>query len=281
MDAYIYWNIRPEILQFGPLTVRWYGLFFAILFAIGYVIARWQFRVEHKDESQLDSLLVYVVIGTIVGARLGHCLFYEPGYYLSHPLEILKVWEGGLASHGGALGVMIAVWLFSRKRPGMPFLWLLDRIVVPTALGGSLIRLGNLFNSEILGGPTHLPWGIIFARVDQVPRHPAQLYESISYLFVFIGLMLVYRRLKAETPRGLLLGLFFVSVFTFRFLIEFVKERQAAYEANLPLSVGQLLSIPFILGGAVLVWRAVRTGKIPAPRTEPARRPGLPGHKAK
>lgn len=281
MTAYIYWNVRPEIFQFGPLTVRWYGLFFAILFAIGYVIARWQFRVEQKDESQLDSLLVYIVIGTIVGARLGHCLFYEPGYYLSHPLEILKVWEGGLASHGGALGVMIAVWLFSRRRPGMPFLWLLDRIVVPTALGGSLIRLGNFFNSEILGGPTHLPWGTIFARVDLVPRHPAQLYESISYLLVFIGLMLVYRRLKAKTQRGLLLGLFFVSVFTFRFLIEFVKERQAAYEANLPLSVGQLLSIPFIVAGAALVWRAVRTGKSPAPQTKPAPRPRLPGHKAK
>lgn len=263
MLAYIYWNVRPEIVQFGPFTVRWYGLFFAILFAVGYLIARWQFRIEHKDEGQLDSLLVYVVIGTIVGARLGHCLLYEPDYYLRHPLEILKVWEGGLASHGGALGVLLAVYLFSRKRPELPFLWLLDRIVVPTALGGSLIRLGNLFNSEILGEPTHLPWGFVFLRVDAVPRHPAQLYESISYLLVFVALLLIYRRLKQHTPRGLLLGLFLVSVFTFRFLIEFVKERQADYEANLPLSVGQLLSIPFIVAGGVLVWRAVRRGKSP------------------
>ena len=260
MIGYIYWNVRPEIIQFGPFVVRWYGLLFAILFAIGFVIVRWMFRLENKDERQLDSLLVYVVIGTIVGARLGHCLLYEPGYYLRHPLEILKVWEGGLASHGGALGVVVAVYWFCRRRPELPFLWLLDRIVVPTALGGSLIRLGNLFNSEILGEPTHVPWAFVFERVDMVPRHPAQLYESVSYLLVFVVLMAMYRRLKAQTPRGLLLGVFLILVFTFRFLIEFVKERQASYEANLPLSVGQLLSLPFIAAGVLLVWRASRPG---------------------
>lgn len=263
--AYIYWNVRPEIVQLGPLVVRWYGLFFALLFAIGYAIARWQFRAEHKDEKQLDTLLVYVVIGTIVGARLGHCLLYEPDYYLRHPVEILKVWKGGLASHGGAVGVIFAVWLFSRRRPDFSFLWLLDRIVVPTALGACLIRVGNLFNSEILGEPTRLPWAFIFARAEEhpVPRHPAQLYESISYLIVFIALLLIYRRLKSQTPRGLLLGLFLISVFTIRFFIEFVKQRQADYEANLPLSVGQMLSIPFIAAGVVLVWRALRATRRP------------------
>ncbi len=264
----IYWDVRPELVQLGPITVRWYGLFFAILFAIGYLIARWQFRLEHKDLNTLDSLLVYMIVGTIVGARLGHCLFYDPGYYLRHPMEILRVWEGGLASHGGALGVLLAIYLYCRRHPDQPYLWLLDRVVVPTALGGSLIRLGNLFNSEILGDPTHLPWAFVFLRVDRVPRHPAQLYESVSYALIFVGLLLVYRKFRERTPRGLLVGLFLVSVFTMRFLIEFVKERQASYESNLPLSVGQWLSIPFIVAGLVLLWRARRPQNV---RPDPVR----------
>jgi phosphatidylglycerol---prolipoprotein diacylglyceryl transferase len=255
--AYIYWDVRPVLVQFGPLAVRWYGLFFALLFAIGYAIARWEFRIEHKDVTTLDSLLVYMVLGTIIGARLGHCLFYEPDFYLSHPVEILKIWHGGLASHGGALGNLIAIYLYSRRHPDQPYLWLLDRVVVPTALGGCFIRLGNLFNSEILGTPSHLPWAFIFAREDLVPRHPAQLYESLAYLLVFFGLLWVYHRLRDRTPPGLLLGLFLLSVFTFRFLIEFVKQRQADYGHNMPLSVGQLLSLPFILAGIVFTWRAL------------------------
>src|SRR5512140_440751 len=151
--AYIYWSVRPEIFQLGPLAVRWYGLFFALLFAIGYMIGRWEFRSEHKSAENLDTLLIYVVAGTIIGARLGHCFFYEPAYFLRHPLEIFAVWQGGLASHGGALGVLTALYLYSRHHPGQPYLWLLDRVVVPTALGGCFIRLGNLFNSEIIGEP--------------------------------------------------------------------------------------------------------------------------------
>lgn len=268
----IYWDVSPDLVQLGPITVRWYGLLFAILFAIGYLIARWQFRIEHKDINSLDSLLVYMIVGTIVGARLGHCLFYDPAYYLRHPLEILRVWEGGLASHGGAIGVLLAIYLYTRRHPDQPFLWLLDRVVVPTALGGSLIRLGNLFNSEILGTPSNLPWAFVFLRVDRVPRHPAQLYESAAYLVIFIALLLVYRHYRGETPRGLLVGLFFVSVFTMRFLIEFVKQRQAAYENNLPLSVGQWLSIPFILAGFALLWRALPRQKQSTPATAPIRR---------
>ncbi|HEV2394213.1 MAG TPA: prolipoprotein diacylglyceryl transferase [Verrucomicrobiae bacterium] len=259
--AYIFWNVQPEAFHLGPLTVRWYGLFFAALFAIGYLIARWQFRIEHKNETDLDTLLVYIVAGTIVGARLGHCLFYDPAYYLQNPLEILEVWKGGLASHGGALGVLIAIYLYCRRRPDQPYLWLLDRVVVPTALGGCFIRLGNLFNSEILGTPTHVPWAFIFHREDDMPRHPAQLYEAVAYALVFILLLLLYRRYRAATPRGLLLGTFLVSVFSFRFLIEFVKQRQAAYEQNFLISVGQWLSIPFIIAGVVLLWRALKTKK--------------------
>lgn len=266
--AYIYWDVRPEIVQFGPFMLRWYGLIFALLFAIGYVIVRWQYRLEHKDQQSLDSALVYMILGSIIGARLGHCFFYDPAYYLQHPVEILQIWKGGLASHGGALGILVSLYLYSRRHPDQPYVWLLDRVVVPTALGGCLIRIGNLFNSEILGTPTHVPWAFIFAREDSVPRHPAQLYESAAYAIVFVVLLLIYRRLKERTPRGLLLGLFFVLVFTFRFLIEFVKQRQASYEQNLPLSVGQFLSIPFVLFGAFLVWRALKAGP---PKAAPAR----------
>lgn len=256
--SYVYWDIRPELIRFGPLAIRWYGLFFAVLFLVGYGIVRWQFRVEHKDEASLDRLLFYMIAGTIIGARLGHCLLYDPVYYFHHPVEILEVWHGGLASHGGAAGILVALYFYTRHQPDQSYLWLLDRIVVPTALGGSLIRLGNLFNSEILGKPTHVPWAFVFERVDWVPRHPVQLYESIAYALIFVVLLRIYWRLRARTPRGLLLGLFVVSVFTFRFFIEFLKQRQASYGHHFPLTIGQCLSLPFIIFGAVLLWRVNR-----------------------
>jgi prolipoprotein diacylglyceryl transferase len=256
--SYIYWNVRPELLRFGPLVIRWYGLFFALVFALGLLLVRWQFRVEHKEEKDLDQLLVCLVVGTVVGARLGHCLFYDPVYYLRHPVEILEVWQGGLASHGGAVGILVALYIYARHRPDQPYLWLLDRIVVPAALGGCLIRLGNLFNSEILGTPARVPWAFVFGRSDAVPRHPVQLYESAVYALIFLVLLWTYRRLRAQTPRGLLLGLFLASVFTFRFFIEFFKERQAAYESHYPLRTGQWLSLPFIALGVGLLWRALK-----------------------
>jgi phosphatidylglycerol:prolipoprotein diacylglycerol transferase len=259
--AYIYWSVRPEIFQLGPFAIRWYGVLFALLFAIGYLLGRWMLRTEHKNEQNLDTLLVYLIAGTIIGARLGHCLFYDPAYYWHHPMEILQVWKGGLASHGGAFGVLIALYLYSRRHPDQPYLSLLDRVVVATALGGTLIRLGNLFNSEIVGNPTNVPWAFVFERNDAVPRHPAQLYEAAAYLVVFVCLLLMYRRMRANTPPGLLVGFFLVTVFTARFLIEFVKERQAAYEQNLSLSVGQWLSIPFVVAGVILIWRAVSVAK--------------------
>lgn len=259
--SFVYWNVSPELARFGPLTIRWYGLFFVILFTLGWLIVRWQFRVEHKDEASLDRLLLYMMAGTIIGARLGHCIFYDPVYYFHHPVEILEVWKGGLASHGGAAGILIALYFYTRRRPDEPYLWLLDRIVVPAALGGAFIRLGNLFNSEILGTPTRVPWAFVFERVDFVPRHPVQLYESLAYLVIFLVLLRLYRRLRAKTPRGLLLGLFLVSVFTFRFFIEFLKQHQAAYGHQFPLRVGQWLSFPLIVFGMVLLWRAYRAAK--------------------
>ncbi len=255
----IHWDVSPELLRLGPFALRWYGLCFVLGFLLGYFIVRWIFQREHKPERDLDRLLFYMLAGTIIGARLGHCLFYEPAFYLRHPLEILMIWKGGLASHGGAIGILISLYLYSRSRPEQPYLWLLDRIAIPTALGGCFIRLGNLFNSEILGTPTDVPWAFVFARIDDVPRHPAQLSESIVYLLIFAVLLAVYRKLGERTPRGLLTGLFLALVFGARFPIEFVKVRQAAFGEGLPLSMGQLLSIPMILAGLVLLWRADRT----------------------
>jgi prolipoprotein diacylglyceryl transferase len=170
--SYITWNVNPELFKLGPLTVRWYGVLFALAFYCGFFIVHRMFRVEHKNENALNSLLIYMVAGAVVGARLGHCLFYEPDYYFKHPLEILEIWRGGLDSHGGAAGILIAIYFYARRRPDQPYLWVMDRIVVPTALGGAFIRLGNLFNSEILGTPTNVPWAFKFLQVDATPRHP-------------------------------------------------------------------------------------------------------------
>lgn len=255
----IVWEADPTLFHLGPLTVRWYGLLFALAFFLGYLVVRWMFVREGKPERDLDRLLLYVMAGTVVGARLGEVLFYNPAYYFGHPLEILMVWKGGLASHGGALGIFAALYLYARRRPDQPYLWLLDRIAVPTALAGMFIRTGNLFNSEILGVPADVPWAVVFARVDTLPRHPAQLYEALAYGLIFLVLLAVYRRRGAATPRGLLTGLFLVLVFAARFLVEFVKVRQAAFGEALPLSVGQLLSVPMIAVGAWLLLRATRS----------------------
>jgi phosphatidylglycerol:prolipoprotein diacylglycerol transferase len=225
---------------------------FATGFIIGYRIIFNIYRKENKPTQDLDPLLMYLVIGTVVGARLGHVLFYDPGYYFSHPLEIIKIWKGGLASHGGALGVLLATYLYSRKHPTQPYLWLLDRLAIPTALASAFIRLGNFFNSEILGTPTTVPWAIVFDRVDNVPRHPVQLYESISYLIIFIILMTLYKKRAENLRPGMLLGLLLILVFGVRFMLEFIKMHQAAYATEF-LSVGQWLSIPMVIAGVVLV----------------------------
>lgn len=264
--ATIYWDVSPVIVRLGPLAIRWYGLLFALGFLLGFYFMRGVFRRERRPESDLDVLLLYLIGGTVIGARLGHVLFYQPGYYLTHPIDILKVWEGGLASHGGLIGVLAALYLYTRSRPGQPFLWLIDRLAAPVALTGAFIRLGNLFNAEILGVPAEVPWAFVFARVDLVPRHPAQLYEALAYLLIFAGLAALYRRYGAHTPPGLLSGLFFVAVFSARFMIEFVKVPQAGFAADLPLRMGQLLSLPVILVGLVLLayaWR--RTTPVAGP----------------
>lgn len=251
----IYWDVSPDIFSIGPFVIRWYGLLFALSFIVGYQIMYVIFKKESKPDAILNDLIWYMILGTVLGARLGHCFFYNPAYYLANPLEILQVWKGGLASHGAAIGILLSLYLFVKKHKEYDYLWILDRIVITVALGGFFIRMGNLFNSEIIGTPTNVPWAFVFASVDGVPRHPAQLYEAIAYLIVFIFLLIYYFRKSGKFKNGLLLGLFLILVFGFRFFIEFVKEDQTYFEKGWLLNMGQLLSIPFVLLGFYLILR--------------------------
>ena len=261
MLNYITWDANPILID-SFVQVRWYGLMFAIGFWIGYNIMYKIFRHEGATERWLGILFLWVAAGTVIGARLGHVFFYEWDYYSMHPSKILAIWEGGLASHGGTIGIMIAVILFSiittRRNP----LWTFDRLVIPIALVGAMIRFGNLMNSEIYGHPTTLPWGFIFVRGHEypgLPCHPTQLYESACYLALFVLLMWMYWKKNAERRPGLIFGVFFTVLFSCRFLIEFVKNPQVGFEANMTLNMGQLLSIPFIfIGIGLIIYSMVR-----------------------
>ncbi len=257
--SYIRWNVSPEIFNLGPLSVRWYGLLFASGFLIAYYIGEKMFRSENVPQKWIDSLFFYIIIATILGARLGHVFFYGWDYYSQNPGEILKVWHGGLASHGGAAGIFIALLIYSRNVTKRNVFWTIDRVVVPTALVSAFIRLGNLMNSEIYGNETSLPWGFIFVRNNEmVPKHPTQIYEALAYLLTFGLLMYLYWRTRARYKQGLLTGVLFICVFTARFLIEFIKEDQEAFEATMALNMGQWLSIPFVLAGIYLVVNAIK-----------------------
>jgi len=255
------WDVNPEIFRIGSFAVRWYGLLFASSFLFGYIIMNRIFRNEGLGEGVLDRLTVYMAVGVIVGARLGHCLFYEPGYYLSHPLEILKIWHGGLASHGAAIGILIALWLFVRKEK-KDYTWIIDRIAIVVALSGFFIRMGNLMNSEIYGVETTLPWGFVFLRNGETaPKHPTQIYEALAYLAIFILLYRIYWRKKGEHIQGLLISLLMILVFTARFFIEFLKEPQVEFETTMKLDMGQWLSIPFVIAGFVWLYFSLRAKK--------------------
>ena len=259
--SFIHWNVSPEIFSMGPIHVRWYGLMFALGFLFGYHHVEKMFKHENEDQKWLESLFIYLIVATVVGARLGHVFFYGWEYYSQHPIEILYVWQGGLASHGGVLGIIIAMILWSVKISKRNLLWVLDRIVVPSVLVGALIRFGNLMNSEIYGNPTTLPWGFIFERNHEtVAKHPTQIYESLSYLFTFGVLWFMYWKTKAKSYQGLLTGVFFVFVFGTRFCIEFIKEVQESFEKGMSLDMGQWLSIPFILTGTILIILALKKG---------------------
>ncbi|MCM1153019.1 MAG: prolipoprotein diacylglyceryl transferase [Muribaculum sp.] len=260
MLDFIYWNADPVLFSIGPVSVRWYGVAFAIGFFIGYDIVARMFKHEGAPEKWLGILLTYIVVCTIVGARLGHVLFYEWDYYSQHPADIIKIWNGGLASHGGTIANFIGVYLFSRFNAKKPMSWTLDKLVVPVALVAGLIRMGNLMNSEIYGGPTDLPWGFIFVRnSEMVPAHPTQIYEAACYFLLFAVLMWMYWKKNAEERPWLISGVFFIGIFFPRFLIEFVKNVQEPFElqmiADYGINMGQLLSIPFVLLGiGMVVW---------------------------
>jgi len=252
------WNASPELLNFGPVHLRWYGTLFALAFICGYRTIKTMVFEEGLSLKKLDYLLWTVMASTVIGARVGHCLFYQPEIYLANPLRIFKVWEGGLASHGAACGIAVGIYLYTRKWKDLTQLQIYDRLLVVTPLAGFFIRLGNFFNSEIIGKPTSVPWGVVFAHVDQVPRHPAQLYESFTYLILFFVLYHLYWKTKVKLKQGFLMGWGFIGIFGARFLMEFFKENQEAFESSLPLNLGQLLSLPLIAIGVYFVVTSAR-----------------------
>lgn len=269
MLSYITWDVSPVIFKLGFFTLRWYSLAFMIGFLVGYEIVARMFRHEGAPERWLGLLLMWTVAGTIVGARLGHVFFYEWDLFSQNPVKILYVWEGGLASHGGAIGVILGVILFSIVTTKRSPLWTFDRLVVPIALVGGLIRLGNLMNSEIFGHATTLPWGFRFVNSPEWQSlyagqacHPTQIYEAICYFALFALLMWMYWRKNAEERPGLIFGVFLIGIFTPRFFIEFIKNPQEAFEQSMTLNMGQWLSIPFIIAGISLIIYAMRRPRL-------------------
>ena len=297
---YITWNVDPVLFHLGSLQVRWYGLLWALGFLIGYFIMKRIYQREKMAEDALDKLLIYMLVSTVVGARLGHCLFYEPDYYLSNPLKIFAVWEGGLASHGGAIGILIGLWLYvrsynkSKKEKNdlqhINYIWILDRIVVAVCLVGALIRVGNVINHEIYGTPTSLPWGFVFMRgaeqfcgtvdnytacnawdapcppTEWLPCHPTGLYEAF-FCLVAMGILLwmYYKRDLGHKQPGLMFGTFLVIIFGSRICIEFLKNVQVEFERNMVFDMGQWLSVPFVLIGiGMIVWSFVNRKKLVA-----------------
>lgn len=262
--AYITWTVNPTAFTVFGLEIRWYGVLFALTIAVGYLILSKMFRKENQPENLIDTMLWYVVLAVVIGARLGHCLFYEPAYYLTadHWIEILYIRDGGLASHGAAIAILAAVYLVARKYR-LAYWYLLDRLVIVVALGGLFIRTGNLMNSEIYGHATTLPWGFLFLRNGEVmPKHPTQIYEALSYFLLFLGLLAYYIKKDGKPKEGVLFSCFLIVCFGMRFLIEFVKENQELWEDDYVLNMGQMLSLPFVVTGIVLLWLSL-SGKLP------------------
>lgn len=276
MLNYITWNVDPELFSIGPLTVRWYGLLWAVGIWLALIIVQRIFKHEKHPEAWVDKLFIYTVLGTIVGARLGHCFFYEwkelaepvtflgisfkyGNHYLTQPWELLYIWRGGLASHGGAIGILIAMYFYNKNVSKKGFIWIFDRLVIGVALAGASIRLGNLMNSEIYGTATTLPWGFIFVRDGQTePMHPTQIYEMIYCLVTFAVTYWLYYKKEAYKKTGLIFGVFLLGIFGTRFLLEFIKLNQEAFESGMILNMGQILSVPFIIWG---IWLIMNSNK--------------------
>lgn len=273
---YIHWNPDPEIVNIFGISIRYYGLLFVGGLILCIYILDWIYKRENIPSEHLEKLIIYGTIGILAGARLGHCLFYEPSYYLSHPIEMILpitfppsggvkfIGYQGLASHGGALGLLIAIFFYSRKTKHA-MIDTIDLIAVVAALGSGFIRLGNLMNSEIIGIPTTKPWGFVFERVDSVPRHPAQLYEALSYFLIFAIMILLYKSKREKLKNGFFFGLVLILIFTARFLIEFIKENQVGFEDGMAFNMGQILSLPYILAGiGFMIFGLWKTKKLSA-----------------
>lgn len=273
--AFISWDPNPVIVDLFGFPIRWYGFFFALAFLAGFRVVSYMFKQEGRSTEQADQLLMYTMVATIVGARAGHYFFYEFPLLQADPLrffiQMITPPFSGLASHGASIGLFIAFYLYSKKHPGMSYLYITDRIVPAVALAGFFIRMGNLMNSEIIGKPTELPWGFKFLRDTEfnpygdpnlvLARHPSQLYEALSCLLIFAALMWFWSRRKQATQEGLMTGWFMIILFTLRFFYEFLKENQSAFENNLTLNMGQILSIPAVLFGVIVLLYSQRKKK--------------------
>ncbi|MFV0392654.1 MAG: prolipoprotein diacylglyceryl transferase [Paludibacteraceae bacterium] len=297
MLSYITWNVNPEMFTIGPLTVRWYGALWATGILLALLIVGKLYKNEKLPEPWMDKQFIYMVVGVIVGARLGHCLFYEwhllpqpveilgitfkyGNPYLAKPWELLYIWQGGLASHGGALGLMVAMYFYNRKVTHKGFIWGFDRLVIGVCIAGACIRFGNLMNSEIYGGVTTMPWGFIFTRNGETePKHPTQIYEMLYCLITFAVVWWMYWKKKAYLRTGLIFGVFLIGIFLSRFLLEFIKEDQEAFESYMTLNMGQWLSLPFIIWGIYLIFFYSKKHILPEetvqPETEKVRQPKM------
>jgi len=258
IDLLIHWNVNPEAFSLGPLTVRWYGILYGCAFLASYYTFRELLKFDKVPDDFADRALIYMILGTIIGARIGDCFFYHPKYYLQNPLEIFAVWNGGLSSHGGACGILTALYLFSRKTK-KSYIWVLDRVVIVVGVAGFFIRMGNLMNSEIYGHATTLPWGFVFERHrETLPKHPTQIYEALYYALTYVVLRFVYRKCDNRPRPFLIFGLFLIMVFVFRFCIEFIKNPQEDFEQNMMFNMGQWLSAPFIILGVIMLFISSR-----------------------
>lgn len=254
----IVWDFDPIMFSVGSFDIAFYGLTWALAFAAGIYFFKNIVKTERLNPALVDSAFVYMFLATVIGARLGHCLFYEPSYFLEHPWQILNLRMGGMASHGAAIGMVVGIFLWSRKWK-VPPMWLFDRCGIVIAIGGAFIRMGNLFNSEVYGTATDLPWGFVFVRAGETTAmHPTQIYEALCYLLIFFILMHVYYRTKLSDYRGVMFGMFLIMLFGVRFLIESIKQVQEPWEADMVLNMGQLLSVPFILAGIGILVYALR-----------------------
>jgi prolipoprotein diacylglyceryl transferase len=274
LSLFITWNADPNVFTIPGIDwpVRWYGLSWALAFIGSHFFMNRIFKKEGRTDNQLDMLTLYIVVATVLGARLGHCFFYDFDYYSKHLLEVFKVWEGGLASHGGAIGILVGMWLYCRKTKES-WMWLFDRLVVVVPLASMCIRFGNLMNSEIVGKVTDVAWGFKFLRNDEdlanftqfqtpIPvRHPTQLYEALFYLVLFILFYWLWKNKREAVGKGFMFGLFCILMFSFRFLMEFMKENQSAFEDALPINMGQILSLPFIAVGIFMIARSQKLKK--------------------